>query len=219
MRLKELSERTGVSVATIKYYLREGLLAPGRTINATLAEYDHRHVDRLRLIVALRVIIGAPIGEIATLIARIDDPDEDLFEILGHAQLLGLGLSDDVGAEPAQITTLVEQRGWTTAVEVRRALAAQLRTMNELGIEVSDATLTRYADAADAVAQLDLASVVEAASRDEAVLRTAVGVHSYTTLLTRMVAVAQAAHAQRSDADGLFVAQGGHEMGTDDLGQ
>ena len=35
MRLAELSERSGVSTATIKYYLREGLLAPGRQVNAT----------------------------------------------------------------------------------------------------------------------------------------------------------------------------------------
>lgn len=44
MRLAELSERSGVSTATIKYYLREGLLAPGRQINATTAEYDEEHL-------------------------------------------------------------------------------------------------------------------------------------------------------------------------------
>ena len=35
MRLAELSERSGVPTATIKYYLREGLLPPGRQVNAT----------------------------------------------------------------------------------------------------------------------------------------------------------------------------------------
>ena len=43
MRLAELSERSGVSTATIKYYLREGLLQPGRRVTATQAEYDEEH--------------------------------------------------------------------------------------------------------------------------------------------------------------------------------
>nr|MDT0525976.1 MerR family DNA-binding transcriptional regulator [Streptomyces sp. DSM 41633] len=38
MRLAELSERSGVPTATIKYYLREGLLPAGRRISATQAE-------------------------------------------------------------------------------------------------------------------------------------------------------------------------------------
>ena len=53
MRLAELSERSGVSTATIKYYLREGLLPPGRQINATTAEYDEEHLRRLRLVRAM----------------------------------------------------------------------------------------------------------------------------------------------------------------------
>jgi hypothetical protein len=53
MRLSELSERSGVSIATIKYYLREGLLAPGRRVSATTADYDESHLRRLRLVRAL----------------------------------------------------------------------------------------------------------------------------------------------------------------------
>lgn len=50
MRMSELSTRAGVSVATVKFYLREGLLAPGESINAREASYSERHVERLRLI-------------------------------------------------------------------------------------------------------------------------------------------------------------------------
>lgn len=46
MRLAELSERSGVSTATIKYYLREGLLTSGRQVNATTADYDESHLRR-----------------------------------------------------------------------------------------------------------------------------------------------------------------------------
>lgn len=45
MRLAELSRRSGVSTATIKYYLREGLLPPGRQVNPTTAEYDDGHLQ------------------------------------------------------------------------------------------------------------------------------------------------------------------------------
>ena len=53
MRLAELSERSGVSAAMIKYYLRQGMLAPGRKVGATTAEYDESHLRRLRLVRAL----------------------------------------------------------------------------------------------------------------------------------------------------------------------
>lgn len=35
MRLSELSTTTGVSVASLKYYLREGLLPPGDVVSRT----------------------------------------------------------------------------------------------------------------------------------------------------------------------------------------
>ncbi len=39
MLMAELSRRSGVPVATVKYYLREGLLPSGVTTSATRAEY------------------------------------------------------------------------------------------------------------------------------------------------------------------------------------
>ena len=48
MRLKQLAESSGTSAATIKFYLREGIVPAGRAVNATLAEYDDRHLRRLQ---------------------------------------------------------------------------------------------------------------------------------------------------------------------------
>ena len=42
MRISELSARTGVPVATIKYYLREGLLPEGERTAPTQATYADR---------------------------------------------------------------------------------------------------------------------------------------------------------------------------------
>ena len=53
MRLAELCAETGVPPATVKYYLREGLLPVGERVSATRAEYGLAHVERLRLIRAL----------------------------------------------------------------------------------------------------------------------------------------------------------------------
>lgn len=67
--------------------------------------------------------------------------------------------------------------------------------MSTLGVGVTEQILQVYADATDPVARLDLANVGPTTNRDEAVLVTAVGVHSVGRLLLRLVAVAQAAHA------------------------
>lgn len=64
MQLKELSEATGTSPASIKFYLREGLLPHGETIHATRARYTKKHAKRLELIRALRHILGLNIGQI-----------------------------------------------------------------------------------------------------------------------------------------------------------
>src|ERR1700716_801088 len=44
MRMAELSAESGVPVATIKYYLREGLLPPGERTSRNQARYDDVHV-------------------------------------------------------------------------------------------------------------------------------------------------------------------------------
>ena len=53
MRISDLSEATGVPVATVKYYLRERLLHPGEVVSRTQARYDASHVERLTLVRAL----------------------------------------------------------------------------------------------------------------------------------------------------------------------
>ena len=73
MRLAQLSERSGVSTATIKYYLREGLLAPGRQINATTAEYDDEHLRRLKLIRAMIQIGRVPVATVREVLGHVDD--------------------------------------------------------------------------------------------------------------------------------------------------
>lgn len=86
MRINELAERSGVPVATIKYYVREGLLPGGDRTGYNQVAYDETHVHRLRLIRTLIGLAGLPIAVTKTVIAAVDDPDRTAHSTLGEAQ-------------------------------------------------------------------------------------------------------------------------------------
>ena len=85
MRISELSRSSGVPVATIKYYLREGILPAGESRGATQAEYGDDHLRRLRLIRSLAELAGLPIAQIKVVLDVIEHPRDDLFTTLGRA--------------------------------------------------------------------------------------------------------------------------------------
>ena len=79
MRVGELSRRSGVSVASIKYYLREGLLPAGERTSPNQASYDDGHLRRLRMIRALIDVGGLSVVATRDVPAAVDDPDLPLF--------------------------------------------------------------------------------------------------------------------------------------------
>jgi DNA-binding transcriptional MerR regulator len=85
MRISELSSRTGVPVATIKFYLRENLLQEGVRTSATQAQYDEGHVARLRLIRALLGPGGLSVAAAQRVIGAIEEPPESVHDLLGVA--------------------------------------------------------------------------------------------------------------------------------------
>ena len=72
MRLAELSRRSGVSRSTIKFYLREGLLRPGKPSGRNQALYGAGHLERLALIRALREVAALPLDVIARVTGELD---------------------------------------------------------------------------------------------------------------------------------------------------
>jgi DNA-binding transcriptional MerR regulator len=72
VRIAELSQQTEIPVATIKYYLREGLLPAGTTTAPNQAQYDQHHVARLRLIRALREGAGLSIATLGRVFAAME---------------------------------------------------------------------------------------------------------------------------------------------------
>ncbi|MET7296668.1 MerR family transcriptional regulator [Streptomyces griseoloalbus] len=204
MRIGELSRKTGVSVPSIKYYVREGLLPPGELSSPNQAAYDETHERRLRLIRALLDVGGLKVAAIADVLAAVDDPDRPLHNVLGVASdHLGTGHAahDDAesAAADAVVADLISRRGWRAhasdpaAAELSKALAAMAR----LGHAAFAGVLDDYADAAEQVARADLGYVARQVAVADVVESVVIG-----TVLGEAVfsAMRRLAHADASAA-------------------
>lgn len=80
-----MSERSGVPIATIKYYLREGLLPPGERVSATQAQYGEEHLRRLGLARALIQVGQVPVATARAVLQAVGDSTLDLNQQLGAA--------------------------------------------------------------------------------------------------------------------------------------
>ncbi|WP_432072192.1 MerR family transcriptional regulator [Streptomyces wuyuanensis] len=170
MRLAELSERSGVPIPTIKYYLREQLLPPGHRISATQAEYGEGHLRRLRLVRALIQVGRIPVATAREVLAAVTDDSLDPHARLGAAVWAIPHGPEPDGDDPATDTArrtadaLLEQLGWTFGQEAGeqspayRTVVSGIATMVRLGYPCDVAQLLPYARSAAelAVADLDL---------------------------------------------------------------
>jgi DNA-binding transcriptional MerR regulator len=166
VKVSELSEHSGVSIASIKFYLREGLLFPGVASNATRTDYDETHLARLRLIRALIDVGGLSVGAARAVLAAIDDETMPIVDAFGVAQR-AVSVSLTSSAEPSvesleQLNLLKAERGWQTFERNSGELIAArvLDTFASIRREDLVSLLPAYADAAELVAQADLSAVV-----------------------------------------------------------
>lgn len=83
--ISQLSKVSGISPASIKFYLREGLLAPGDLRAAQKAYYDEQHLRRLVLIRALRELAGLSIDQMRKLIEALEQGGRTTFELVASA--------------------------------------------------------------------------------------------------------------------------------------
>ncbi|MFI7875274.1 MerR family transcriptional regulator [Streptomyces salinarius] len=181
MRLADLSNRSGVSTATIKYYLREGLLPPGRQLNATTAEYDESHLRRLRLVRALIQVGRVPVATAREVLGHVDD------ESLGRTIRLGAALwalpqdAEPDEADPAvaaartEVDRLLELLGWETSQElaplspVHRSLVVAVAALRRLGYPWNAELMAPYGKLMMEVARRDLDFMETHASEAEQV--------------------------------------------------
>lgn len=198
MRISGLSRVTGVPVATIKYYLREGLLFPGRLTSSTQALYDEAHTARLRLIRALLGPAGLSITQVRDVLRIIDDPGPDMFDLLGRVQcatMLPSQRPDTAAAEE-----LIGRTGWhiePDSPEMHR-LAAALDGLAAAGFVPPEGMLERYAAGLHQLASAEIAHI-PTESAEAAVRYTVLG-----TLLIEPVLLALRRLAQQDAARRRF---------------
>ncbi|MCX4979832.1 MerR family transcriptional regulator [Streptomyces sp. NBC_00572] len=182
MRIGELSRRTGVSVPTVKFYVREGLLPAGELTSPNQASYGEAHVQRLRLIRALLDVGGLSVANIREVIVEVDDPERPVHKLLGT---VASGLVPRYAREPGagieearkQVAELIAARGWRAnpGSPASEALAVALAAVEEAGHGTFVEVLDVYADAAEQVARADLEYVARNVEREKLVESVVVG--------------------------------------------
>jgi DNA-binding transcriptional MerR regulator len=78
LKIGELARRAGVSIPTLKHYLREGLIAPARKTGKTMAWYDPALVERVKAIRELREAQFLPLDVIKETLGRERVAQDDL---------------------------------------------------------------------------------------------------------------------------------------------
>ena len=122
LKMSELAERSGVSVGTIKHYLREGLLDDGGEVVRTsrnMAWYPPAFVERIRLIKRLQEERFMPLKVIRELLEREGGDPEAVRSLLAES---------DRGIERA----LARERERTPAAEVSERFAVPLEVLERL---------------------------------------------------------------------------------------
>lgn len=177
MRIAELSQRTGVPVPRIKYYIREGLVDHGERTQSNQATYGERHVRRVRLIRALVTIGGLSVADTRTVLVGLDKPS--LHSTLGTTmEAMGghVSIRDDEHGQAARefLGKLAERRGWHIHDQAAAAsIVETIAIMYDLGLEHLLDAVDVYAEAAEKVASADLKMVARLEAPD-AVLESAV---------------------------------------------
>ncbi|MDT7789402.1 MAG: hypothetical protein QOF58_7821 [Pseudonocardiales bacterium] len=202
MRVGELSKRSGVPVATIKYYLREGLLPAGVLTSPNQAHYDDEHLRRLRLVRALVDVGGLSIAAVREVLTAVDTRDDSLHNKLGKVQEAitqpGSAELDPLAVEDVQ--AFFVRQGETecadvTESNVTHALAAALSAARSVGHDHFRDLLDPYLEGLKIIARADVEYVARRGSSDDVIEGMVIG-----TLIGDAVlkAVRRLAHAQVS---------------------
>lgn len=194
MKISELSRESGVPVATVKFYLREGLLPPGRRTAATQADYGPEHLTRLRIIRTLVETAGLSLTSVRKVLDALESPDVPGAIATAHDALMP---ATERPTEDAR--RVVERLGWTVAPDssALQELAAALDAIAAVGLDVDDDKLATYAAAAEQVAAADVASVPTGPAED-AVAHVVLGTVLFEPLLLSLRKLAHQSISRRA---------------------
>ncbi|MEU9829814.1 MerR family transcriptional regulator [Micromonospora chersina] len=163
MRISDLAKISGTPVPTIKFYVREGLLPPGRPTGRNQAEYGEAHITRLRLIRVLtgigrlnlssvREVIGALDNKGLTMGAQCRATIRALFAEMPEHEVAA---SESVRT---RVNEFVDGLGWDVDCDSpgRVTLAVVLAALHRLGDPVDVDVFAPYAEAAAELARFEM---------------------------------------------------------------
>ncbi|MEV7195147.1 MerR family transcriptional regulator [Streptomyces sp. NPDC093510] len=215
MKLAELSRLSGIPTATIKYYLREGLLPPGRRVTATQAEYDDGHLRRLRLVRALIQVGRVPVAAAREVLTALEDESLDHNSRLGTAVWALPHTAESAGQDVTQqeeagrtVDALLARLGWETAAEygaespAYRMLVTAVAALTRLGYPCSVDDLAPYARAGGQLAATDLDLIERFDSSDEQLEAAVALTVLYEPVLLSLRRIAQAEESRRRFGQG-----------------
>lgn len=170
MKISELSRQSGVPLATVKFYLREGLLQPGAALGPNQAEYGEEHLRRLALIRTLKDVGGLSIAALKRVVAAVEAEGT----AVGEALETGIdALSDRPAPEPLsepeaqarrraelELAAFLGGHGWDVRPEAAAFAAlvdAVMAVRRVLDPDFSVAGLEGYLKATEAIAQAEIA--------------------------------------------------------------
>jgi DNA-binding transcriptional MerR regulator len=174
MLVSELAERADLPLATVKYYLREGLLAPGVVTGPRRSEYCEAHVRRLRVLRMLREVGGVPVQRLRQIVGAMDDPDLPVHDAM---TVIADVISDDPGPRDVDaasrqiVDDVLRGVGWDSIRAEsldRRRLAELVALLNGPGpLGASPEVLRYYAEVADGIAGTEISLVDHSRDRAE----------------------------------------------------
>ncbi|MFI2364393.1 MerR family transcriptional regulator [Promicromonospora sp. NPDC019610] len=202
MQISELVRRADVPLATVKFYIREGMLPAGRSTGARRAEYDQEHLDRLRLIRSMTVAAGLPLHQVRQILRIIDHPDRGVYETLGRAVevLAGATETTETRAPEAPVATgaAIHPRARAAVAQLGDAYARSsehlaafaqldraLLAAEEAGLPADPARLRVYGEHVAAIARAEVAQM-PAGDRQAAVQYAVLGTALYEPVLTAL---------------------------------
>ena len=211
MRISQLSQAADLPVGTVKFYLRTGLLHPGRATSATQAIYDQSHLDRLRLVRALLEVGKLSHAEIQRILAALEAPQTSTDgDALDAVEMLSLAAAEPAAIDEDRVDLTgaretVEQLGWSISEDSPHldALAHALAALDSIGVTPSAERMRVYAEAASHVARNDVATVTEAEPEVRALVAAA-GTALYDAFFTalRRLAIENQVARQRARVPG-----------------
>jgi DNA-binding transcriptional MerR regulator len=101
LRISELADEAGVPVATVRHYLREGLLPEGTKTSRNMAYYPPELVERIRTIKQLQEERFLPLKVIGEILERAgDDPERLRSMVEASGRVVERALDDERGRTP-----------------------------------------------------------------------------------------------------------------------